>query len=283
MKLDKNQLLLEARRTRRELRPFLRWAGSKRRLLPQLVPFLPDSFDSYFEPFLGGGSLATLLKPTHGVLSDRSSELIHTWRTVSESPLEVLRAIEAWPLEKETYYQVRGQKDLDAITSAARFIYLNRGAFNGLYRVNRQGSFNVPWGAPKSSMVVADGLLESIASWLREPTLQIRCSDFQDVISVASENDLVFADPPYHAVRPDGRDFRHYNHELFSYDDQVRLASEARAARDRGAKVLVTNSASEEIASLYSDFQVVELAQISTIAASSIRRQAVVEYLFVSR
>lgn len=273
---------MEARRAKRDVRPFLRWAGSKRRLLPQLVPYLPHTFNKYIEPFLGGGSLATLLKPSVGILSDRSAELIETWQAVADSPREVAQQLAMWPLEKETYYQVRGCTESGAISRAARFIYLNRGAFNGLYRVNRQGRFNVPWGAPKSSTVVAEGLLENISTWLQSQELKLLCADFEAVMATADAGDLVFADPPYHAVRPDGRDFRHYNNELFSFEDQVRLAEAARSARDRGAAVLVTNSASEEIAALYTDFSIVNLTQTSTIAASPARRQAVVEYLFVS-
>ncbi|MFJ3029252.1 DNA adenine methylase [Curtobacterium sp. NPDC087080] len=274
--------MIESRRAKRDVRPFLRWAGSKRRLLPQLVPHLPETFDKYFEPFLGGGSLATLLQPSAGILSDKSAELIETWQTVAASPREVAEKLRAWPLQKEHYYRVRSETPSGPISRAARFIYLNRGAFNGLYRVNSQGRFNVPWGAPKSSTVVHDGLLEAVSIWLRDSELKVLCADFETVMGAAEANDLVFADPPYHAVRPDGRDFRHYNHELFSFEDQVRLAEAARAARDRGATVLVTNSASAQIAALYNDFRVVSLTQTSTIAASSARRQTVIEYLFVS-
>lgn len=122
--------------------PFLRWAGAKRRLLPQIVPHLPERFGRYIEPFLGAGALFFLLQPRSAYLSDTNTELINTWAQIAKSPVHVHRAATARPLAKDEYYAARASTPIDLAERAGQFIYLNRGAFNGLYRVNRSGIFN---------------------------------------------------------------------------------------------------------------------------------------------
>lgn len=280
--VDHNLLLSRARlSTSRPVRPFLRWAGSKRRLLPQIIPHLPQTYSRYYELFLGGGSLSTLLEPPRATLSDVSPELMNCWTQVRDCPSEVLARVRGWALNREMYYSLRAQELADPIDRAAKFIYLNKGAFNGLYRVNRSGVFNVPWGAPKSSAVVDDTNVTAVAQWLSSSKITLRCGPFDQFLPHARRGDLVFLDPPYHSASASQRDFRHYNKDLFSWADQVRLADLADRARRRGAHVLVTNSTSQDIDDLYPNFVRHDLIQHSTMAANSGRRTPVREALFV--
>lgn len=272
--------VLAKRRSTRQLRPFLRWAGSKQALLPLLVDQLPLRFNAYYEPFLGGGALALLLAPSEAILSDASEALIETWVTLADDPAGVLRLIKGWSFDKETYYRLRATRFSTALERSARFIYLNRGAFNGLYRVNSAGEFNVPWGAPKSSKILDEGVAMAVSQWVRDNDVTILQGDFSTSMDRAGRNDFVFADPPYHAVRADKRDFRHYNGDRFSWEDQERLADASRRAVGRGAQVVVTNSASPEIAELLHDFRRIDVLRRSTLAASSQARRTVVESVY---
>jgi hypothetical protein len=147
-------------------RPFLRWAGSKRGLLSHLVDALPGSFRRYHEPFLGSGSLFFLLQPVEAILSDASTELVETFTAVRDRPELVLRYIADLKVEREFFYRVRANRSLGRYKRAAEFIYLNKACWNGLYRVNANGDFNVPYGAPKTANVV-EGLLVSLVSRTR--------------------------------------------------------------------------------------------------------------------
>ncbi|WP_082460190.1 Dam family site-specific DNA-(adenine-N6)-methyltransferase [Frigoribacterium sp. Leaf8] len=282
--IDHIELLAKANRpASRSPRPFLRWAGSKRGLLSQIVPLLPAAYSRYYEPFLGGGSLATLLQPASASLSDVSEDLINCWQQVRDVPDAIIECLDSWALDKDTYYRLRSTVFDSRVERAAQFIFLNRGAFNGLYRVNRKGQFNVPWGAPKSANIIDKKVICDVAHWLRGSGVTIRHSDFAASLSHARSNDLVFLDPPYHAVTTAGRDFRHYNENLFSWTDQRRLARMAEGARMRGAFVVVTNSYSRDISDLYPNFESRRLLRRSSIAADSRRRDAVSEFAFIGR
>lgn len=275
--------LLATRRQSRSLRPFLRWAGSKQALLKQIVPHLPSSYGTYFEPFLGGGALALLLAPKSAVLSDSGTSLMEAWFGVQRDCEGVLAQLQKWDLSKEEYYSIRAMDVIDPTIRAARFIYLNRGAFNGLWRVNSSGSFNVPWGAPKSKLIVEPGVLRAVSGWLNSPHVELFTADFEASIDKSACGDFVFADPPYHAMRADGRDFKHYSQDLFGWSDQIRLVNALIRARERGVYVLMTNSAAPEIADLVADFVPVDLLRHSTLAASGSARRLVKERLYVGR
>jgi DNA adenine methylase len=223
-------------------RPFLRWAGSKQRLLRQIVPLLPPSYGRYFEPFLGAGSLFFLLRPKSAVLSDACSELIATFKAVARDVESVLSSLGAFdPLDKRQYYRVRGSRSNDSIERAAEFIYLNRAGWNGLYRVNSRGEFNVPYGAPKTSAIVDPDHLRSCSMLLRRKRISIQSADFDVSLAKCKPGDFAFLDPPY-VTGHNNNGFIDYNERLFSWSDQVRLAKTAGALADRGVNVMVTNA-----------------------------------------
>lgn len=281
--VDRDILLARAaRRLSASPRPFLRWAGSKRSLLPQIVPFLPRSYRRYVEPFLGGGSLLLLLRPRIAVVNDAAVELIAAWEAVRDDPVGVHAAATANPLTKEAYYRVRGNRSSDAVPRAGEFIYLNRGCFNGLYRVNGSGGFNVPWGAPKTGRVVTLEELEAVSAYLADAEVDFSGADFEVVLNGTGDGDLVFLDPPY-VTRHNNNGFVDYNERLFSWGDQLRLACAAEAARARGAYVLVTNADHEDVVSMYPAFEKQSLARMSTLAGDRTRRVATTEALLLGR
>jgi DNA adenine methylase len=257
-------------------RPFLRWAGSKRSLLVHLLDVLPMTFERYYEPFLGAGSLFFLLKPERAVLSDTCTELIETFAAVRDNPVAVLRYCADLRVEREFFYAIRANRSPGRYKRAAEFIYLNKTCWNGLYRVNANGDFNVPFGAPKSANIVDGANLRACAEALARPTVELRRASFAVALSDAAAGDLVFLDPPY-VTGHNNNGFIDYNETLFSWEDQVAAAGAAIAAADRGAHVVVTNAYHADVLALYPGFSVRPLIRASTLASDSTKRRTVEE------
>lgn len=262
-----------------KVKPFLKWAGGKRWLSSSGV--LPETgqYQRYIEPFLGSGAVYFHLRPRTAVLADVNGELIHLYRTIRDNWAPFGVAMEQHQRQhcREHYYAVRSSVPSDDIARAARFLYLNRTCWNGLYRVNRKGNFNVPIGT-KSTVLFSDDDFESIATVLAKA--ELISSDFEPVIERAKAGDLVFVDPPY-TVRHNLNGFLKYNESIFSWADQVRLSDCVKAAVKRGAAVIVTNANHECVVDLYKDaFAYRELTRASVLAASSARRGLTTEAIF---
>ena len=260
-------------------RPFLRWAGAKRRLLSSLVDVLPTRFGAYHEPFLGGGSLYFLLRPRRAFLGDSCKELTDTYIAVRDEAEAVIESLRPLDPEREVFYHVRSNRSSDPLARAAEFIYLNKTCWNGLYRVNLRGEFNVPYGGPHDVTVYDDTNLRDCGSLLS--TARIRSGDFEDVIASASAGDLVFFDPPY-VTRHNNNGFIDYNDKLFSWADQIRLASVARKLCQEGVHVVVTNAYHQDLIDLYDGFRVKPVERASTLAGKSSKRGRVMEALIWS-
>ncbi|MEK4205016.1 Dam family site-specific DNA-(adenine-N6)-methyltransferase [Paenibacillus sp. FSL R10-2788] len=258
--------------------PMLKWAGGKRNLLKHIVPLLPQNFNNYYEPFFGGGALFFAMQPKHSVLSDTNQELIDCYKYVKEYPEEVISKLNDMKNTKEFYYQVRSEVPDQGIERAARIIYLTTLSFNGLYRLNLKGEFNVPYGN-KTHIVPCDReKILAVSTALRDA--EIKCCDFEDALSNAMPNDLVYLDPPY-AIST-GNGFVKYNSKIFTWDDQIRLAKAAKLLSEKGCKVIVSNADVEEIRDLYSDFNYKVLERSSIIAASGEHRKKITECIFYS-
>lgn len=257
--------------------PLLKWAGGKRRLLDDILPLVPPSFGRYFEPFLGGAALFFALRPPWAYLSDKNAELIHAYLQVRNHPESVIRELRKLKNSEEEYYRVRSSAPEKDAARAARLIYLTALAFNGIYRVNLRGQFNVPYGY-KVHLDPCDEerILESSAI-LR--TAVVRQVDFQHAVSDARQGDLIYLDPPY-TVAHGNNGFVKYNARIFSWEDQVRLAALARDLVGRGCTVLVSNADHSSIRQLYDGFEVKIIERNSIIAASSGSRSVVTECLF---
>lgn len=260
-------------------RPFLKWAGSKRALLPQIIPALPSAYRTYHEPFLGSGSLFFLLQPDHAYLSDTCRELIDTFQAVRDNPHAVLRHLKPWKPDREFFYAVRSNRSRGRLKRAAEFIYLNHTCWNGLYRVNSRGMFNVPYGLPRTDHVVDRVNVLACGRALAPDGVVLGCRDFDAALRVVCRDDLVFLDPPY-VTGHNNNGFIDYNERLFSWADQVRLAKAARSLVRRGAHVIVTNAYHDDIVDLYADFNLATISRASTLAANPEKRGRVSEALF---
>lgn len=280
---DRGDLRERASRTLSGLpRPIVRWAGSKQRLLTQLIDVIPDRFGTYYEPFLGSGALFFLLGPANARISDTCAQLVDTYRSVAASPAEVHDLLQRFdPFDKEMYYRVRSASPQSPTEAAARFLYLNRTCWNGLYRVNKRGEFNVPYGAPKSPSLPDLPLLEAAAGVLTQPGVNIDVCDFEETVKDASDGDFAFFDPPY-VTGHNNNGFVDYNEKLFSWADQERLAATARRLADRGVRVVITNADHDAVRDLYGGFVISSTTRFSTLANNKTFRRPITEALIHS-
>ncbi|WP_402844659.1 DNA adenine methylase [Microbacterium sp. GXS0129] len=263
-----------------EPRPFLRWAGSKQRLLAQLVPHIPTFTGRFIEPFLGAGAMFFLLDTPNAILSDKIEPLVSTYDVVARRPEELLSHLENMNvLDKDFYYRIRKQTPTDEVEAAARFIYLNRAGWNGLYRVNAKGKFNVPYGRPRSGTIIDRANLLKCSTLLSGASLAV--SDFEATARQAGPGDLVYFDPPY-VTGHNNNGFVDYNEDLFAWRDQERLAGVARELRDSGVHVMVSNADHSAIRELYSTFNYAQVSRRSALASSVTKRTTVTEAVFYS-
>ncbi|MEX0873918.1 MAG: Dam family site-specific DNA-(adenine-N6)-methyltransferase [Actinomycetota bacterium] len=278
-RIDRAELASQAPRTLSAVpRAFLRWAGSKRALLDQIVESLPESYGTYYEPFLGSGSLFFLLQPTRARLSDRCEPLIETFCAVRDGADRVWAHLKPLAPSRELYYRLRSEDSRGRYKRAAVFIYLNKTCWNGLYRVNSDGIFNVPYGLPKSKTIASPENLKACSDLLAQPQIKLRSCDFEAALRSASKGDLVFLDPPYVTLH-NNNGFVDYNHTIFSWDDQLRLSRVAKQLARKGVNVIVTNAYHDDVLNLYRGFSVQQLHRRSTIASESSHRRSTTEAL----
>lgn len=250
--------------------PPLKWAGGKRWLTAQNEYFVPKGFNRYFEPFFGSGALFFHLRPARSCISDVNEDLINLYKVIKCSPVDLQALLrEHHNLHnKEYYYKVRAMAPDCSVSKAARLLYLNRTCWNGLYRVNKQGRFNVPIGT-KSAVCMKTDDFEALSKILANADISAR--DFEESIDLADEGDFVFADPPY-TVAHNNNGFIKYNEALFSWEDQVRLRNAIKRAASRGAICVVTNADHESIHQLYHGFKIRKLSRVGVIAGASVAR-----------
>jgi len=262
--------------TQRNPAPFLNWAGGKRWLVQKHASLLPLTYSNYIEPFLGAGSVFFHMQPRKSILSDLNADLIAAYQGIREDPQGVVASLRyrqrIHNKDDDYYYRLRARVPQDPIQRATRMIYLNRTCFNGIYRVNLNGNFNVPRGS-KSKVCMSNDDFPAIARLLKNADLRV--CDFEDSIDVAKAGDFVFADPPY-TVRHNLNGFVKYNEILFSWADQERLAFALQRAARRGAKVLSTNANHKSVLDLYSstEFAMRVVSRCSRISSDATTRGA---------
>ncbi len=235
--------------------PFLKWAGGKRALLPALTPLLPREYGDYYEPFVGGGAVFFALEPQRAYLSDVNEELINCYAMVRDRLDDVLSALTSHRNTEQHFLHVRAQHaaDLDDVARAARFVFLNRTCFNGLYRVNRRGEFNTPYAGYRNPTLVPDELLRAASAALKTVTLS--AGVYVDACASAGAGDLVYFDPPY--VPMGGfADFRRYHRDQFREDDHEELARLFKDLDARGCHVRLSNSHTPWVLELYADWTI---------------------------
>jgi DNA adenine methylase len=257
--------------------PFLKWAGGKRWLVSRFPHLLPNSFSKYFEPFLGSGAVFFWLKPKRGgIISDVNSDLINAYKEVRNHPDKLLLHLRAHQRDHDDnhYYLTREKIPHTDVGRAARLIYLNRTCWNGLYRVNQLGQFNVPRGT-KNLVISEDETFKDVSSALQR--IKIRNWDFEKTIDAAGKDDFLFVDPPY-TVKHNFNGFAKYNEKIFNWQDQIRLAQAIERASSRGAKILVTNADHASVRALYEGIgEIRPLPRTSIISGSNIGRGSTTE------
>ncbi|MBP1631501.1 MAG: adenine methylase Dam [Bacteroidetes bacterium] len=254
----------------KKTKPFLRWAGGKKWLLKELDKFVNiNQYNCYHEPFVGGGAVYFHLSPTKSIISDSNKELISTYQIIQKHPLDVINHIKSFERSKEFYYFIRNQKYTNDIEVAARFIYLNQMSFNGLYRVNSNGDYNVPYGYREKYQFDYDNLLQ-VSKHLKNS--QIKHQDFKDSITDIKANDLVFLDPPY-TVTHNSNGFIHYNKKLFSLKDQYNLSDTIKTIKEVGAYYILTNAAHQTIRDIFNNGdRMYEIDRASLIGGKNAKR-----------
>lgn len=232
--------------------PFLKWAGGKQRLLIQYQPFLPARAEvsSYFEPFIGSAALFFHWQPEQAILSDRNEKLIELYCLVRDDVDGVIDALQPHRNEADYYYQIRAQEpeQLPAVQRAARLIYLNKTCYNGLYRENSRGEFNVPFGRYKNPTICDEARLRAASQALH--SVELVAADFEEVVTQAQAGDFLYFDPPYAPLNATSS-FTSYNRYGFTADDQKRLAATVKRLDARGCQVMVSNSSAPLIYKLY--------------------------------
>lgn len=260
-------------------RPFLKWVGGKRQLLPALLPHTPARFGRYHEPFVGGGALFFHLRPARAVLSDTNARLIRTWTGVRDHVEDVITLLRGFPHDRAFFEGLRAEA-VDAKSDAevaAWFIYLNRTGFNGLYRVNRQNRFNVPFGSYTNPTICDADTLRAASVALAETELMVE--DFGAVLTRAEPGDFVYFDPPYIPLSATSS-FTAYTAGGFGMPEQARLRDTARALKARGVHVVLSNSSAQAVYELYADgFLRTPVAASRAINCDASKRGAVTELI----
>jgi DNA adenine methylase len=257
--------------------PFLRWAGGKSWFIKYLPQFTPALYNDYHEIFLGGGAVFFNTTRAESIyLSDLNTDLIETYIQVRDNIDAVIDELKKFKNEKDIYYKVRGDKYTDSNLKAAQFIYLNKTSFNGIYRVNQNGGYNVPYGFRTTKDFIEESVLRNASNKLQ--SVNIKSQDFESALSTVKKGDFVFLDPPY-TVAHENNGFIAYNQKLFTLEDQYRLCNCLKELNNIGAHFVLTNAYHEKIKEIYTgvgEFNI--LNRRSLIGGKGAKREIIKEY-----
>jgi len=263
--------------------PPIKWVGGKRQLLEEIVPRIPEH-DTYYEPFLGGGAVFFALQPNKAVLSDYNYELINLYRTIKTQPQLLIENLRYYSNTEEDYYKARDYdrdeflyQSMCPVQKAARFLYLNKTGFNGLYRVNKKGHFNVPYGKNKDRRFLDEENIMKCHKVLKSNDISVTASDFTRA-SDANKNDFVYFDPPYVPLSITSS-FTSYTKTGFGMKEQKRLLQLCDTLNSRGVKWMLSNSSAPIVYTMYNAYNIIEVNASRNVAASSSSRKRVKEVL----
>jgi len=275
--MKKNQLI----------KPFLKWAGGKRQLLSEIRKYIPKKIKIYFEPFLGGGAVFFDIQPRKAVISDINQELINVYKVIKYNVDDLITDLSGHINEKEYYYKIRDLDrteeyiNLSPVKKASRIIFLNKTCYNGLFRVNSQGYFNVPFGNYKKPNFEDNILLKAVSDFLNKIDVSILNDDFEIVLEKAKKGDFIYLDPPYDPIS-DTSSFTGYDLNGFDTEDQVRLKKVFDELNTKGCKVLLSNSGTEFIKDLYKDYINVIVTATRAINSDATKRGYIEELLVMN-
>ncbi len=265
-------------------RPFLKWAGGKSKLIKQYLDHLPseNTYKNYYEPFLGGGAIFFHIQPSNAILTDINAELITTYRCVRDNIQELISLLKEHESKhsRDYYYSVRANLVKTDLEKAARLIYLNKTCFNGLYRVNSQGKFNVPLGKYKNPNICPEDLLIAASKALYQA--EIKSANFTEILNHATSSaDFVYFDPPYYPISETSY-FTSYTNYSFQENQQIQLRDIFLTLSERGVKVMLSNSDCEFIRQLYSGFNIQTISAARSINSNAKKRGKINEILVTS-
>lgn len=268
--------------------PILKWAGGKRQLLKSIMPLiLEDPYTTYYEPFVGGGAVLFQLQPGTAVISDCNEDLINIYQVIKKRPEELIALLREHKEHncQEYFYEVRAlDRDpkrygvMQPLERAARMIYLNKTCFNGLFRVNRAGQFNAPWGRYRNPDIVRGETIRGISRYLNEADVTILCGDYREALTNVQEGAFVYLDPPYMPLSPSSS-FTSYTAAGFGRQEQIELKQQCDRLAQRGIHFLLSNSCCEFIEDLYCDYKVMRVPAKRAINVKADKRGVVDEVL----
>ncbi|BCR36672.1 DNA adenine methylase [Mariniplasma anaerobium] len=283
------------------IKPFIKWVGGKRQLIPQMEKYLPKSSENYFEPFVGAGALFFHMLPNNANINDMNEELINTYKVIRNDIDNLIDKLNIHEKNNtaEYFYSVRiwdrqpGYSRRSNTTKAARFIYMNKVGFNGLYRVNLKGQFNVPYGTYTNPKICDENLLRDISKYFNEKNIHFTSLDFEEAVKGAKSGSFVYFDPPYDPLSKTSS-FTQYQKGGFDREEQKRLKCVADRLVHKGAKVILSNSNTEFIKDLYKnkiddaksdvDYFIVELVDAKrSINSKADGRGKIKEVLIISK
>ncbi|WP_400211010.1 DNA adenine methylase [Candidatus Methanarcanum hacksteinii] len=268
------------------VRPFIKWAGGKRQLMPELIKYVPKKYNSYYEPFIGGGALLFELQPKKATISDKNEDLIKTYISVRDEIDELIELLKMYEGKNNgpDYYKIRSMdrditiySNMRDVEKAARLIYLNKTCYNGLYRVNSQGLFNTPFGNYTNPAICDEYVLRAVSNYLNGNDIEILQTDFEKTIETASKDDFVYFDPPYDS--PDNTNFTGYQSGGFDREEQKRLKNVYEKLTEGGVYCTLSNSSTDFIHDLYKNYKVKKVKCNRAINSNGNDRGAVDEVI----
>ena len=265
-----------------ETYPIVKWVGGKRQLMFELLKNMPETYNRYFEPFIGGGALFFELQPQNGYISDMNEELINLYSVVRDDVYELIEDLNKHKVSKEYFLKIRNldrtekYNKLSDIQKASRFIYLNRTCFNGMYRVNSQGQFNVPFGNYKNPRIVDAENLVNCSKLLKNT--EIYCADFSEILNKVQKGDFVYFDPPYVPLN-ETSSFTSYTKDGFDLDMQFKLRDVCDELDSMGVMFMLSNSDTKLVNELYSNYEIKKVFASRAINANGNGRGKITEVL----
>lgn len=275
------------------VKPFLKWAGGKRQLLPEILKYLPKNISkaTYYEPFLGGGALLFELQPKTAIVNDSNKELINCYQVIKDDVKELIEILKVHKAKnsKEYYDYLRGidrlkeYREYSDIQKAARIIYLNKTCYNGLFRVNSKGHFNVPFGRYKNPNILDEAVLRGVNDYLNQKSVTFLNRDFAEAVKDAKKGDFVYFDPPYDPVS-NTASFTGYDVNGFNQNEQRRLKQVVDDLTEKGCHVMLSNSATDFIWDLYKDYQetIKTVSATRSINSNALKRGKINEVLVLN-
>ncbi len=271
-------------------KPFVKWAGGKRQIIDKLKKYVPDEFDTYYEPFIGGGALLFELSPKKAVINDSNEELMNVYECLcdEEKFKKMCSVLNHYETEHSEafYYDIRNKdrnknsyNRLSCYTKAARTIYLNKACFNGLYRVNSKNEFNVPFGKKLKVNTYDGGNLITVSNYLTMNDIEILCVDFENAVKSAKKGDFVYFDPPYDS---DTSTFNNYTEDGFGKEEQRRLAKVFKELDAKGVYVMLSNHNTSLVNELYKDYHIHLIEAKRSINANGKKRGKVEEVIITN-